>query len=253
MARRIEQNPTAATLEDLESLGDRLGSWVAANPLPVLGTLGLVLAVAAGVGFSRHVSQNRAEEAAWALEQIRGEFRTAMGASPMAAEIPEPANPETARAVREEYAAKFQAVADEHDGQPASALARLELGSIQAALGDPEAAIATWRAAAEGADADAPARALLLQRVAGQYEDLGRWREAGEAYEVAGDVAGYPLRYEALAQAAWVWLEAGDRERGLALWNRIQAEAPDTQLAPHVSARLREAALAPAPPVPPES
>jgi tetratricopeptide (TPR) repeat protein len=105
-------------------------------------------------------------------------------------------------------------------------------------MGEPDAAIEVWRSA--GAEAQGPLKALLLQRIAHVEEGAGRFAEAAEAYLQVGEIPDYPLRYEALGDAARCFAEAGDAERAIALHKRIGAESPETKLAPHLAARLRE-------------
>lgn len=240
MARRDRDNAAATALEEIEELGDRLVDWVSANPVPVLVGLGLILAAAAGIGGTLQYRASREDAASAALEEVRAAYREAMGAQPGVIEIPEPANPETAHAIRKEYASKFRAVAEKYSGLAAAPLAWLEVGDLQLANGDRDAAITTWRAASEQTDPQSPARALLLDRVAGAEEDAGNWKEAAQAYQAAGQVERFPLRYLALAHAARAWAEAGDADRALELFTRIQAESPETQIPEHIAAPLRE-------------
>ncbi len=239
MARRsLEDNPTAHTLEEIQNFGDKVVERISANPVPVLAIIGGVLLVAAIVGGTAQYRRSAGDDATAALESARLEYIESMGGTYASPEVPEPANPETARRIRAEYAETFLAVAAEHPGTPAATLARLEAGDLRQEMGDAEAAVELWRSAA--AEAAGPLKALLLQRIAHAEEAAGRFSEAGEAYVQVGEIADYPLRYEALGDAARCFAEAGDPERAVALYRRITAESPETRLTPHVAARLRE-------------
>lgn len=238
MAQRRHDNPTAATLEEIEHLGDRVVGWVGRNPRPVLAALAAILLVAGTWGGVAQYRRSRAAQATTALEDTRSAYLAAMGAAPTAGEVPEPANPETARRIRAEFARRFGGVAADHGGTPAAPLALLEAGRLQLELGEREAALAAWRQAAVTAE---PAlRAFLWVRIAQAEEDAGRWAEAAEGHARAGDTAAYPLRYAALGDAARCWAEAGEREKAVALYKRIRAESPQTRLPEHLAARLRE-------------
>ncbi len=60
------------------------------------------------------------------------------------------------------------------------------------------------------------------------------------ALVAAAETPGYPLRCDALADAARCWAEAAKPDEALALFTRIQNEAPKYRLPPHVQARLAE-------------
>lgn len=238
MARRLPDNPTAQTLEEIEHLGDRIVEAVSNNPRPLLLTIGAILLVAAIWGGSSQLSGSRLARAASDLDQARMDYAKAMGGDFTALEIPEPANPETARQVRTRFAERYGAIAEDHAGTPTAALALLEAGSLRAELGELETALETWRSAA--AAAAGSLRALVYQRIGQAEEDAGRFAAAAISYAAAGEIQDYPLRYPALGHAARCHAEAGQPEQAITLYRRIQAESPETRLAPHVAARLRE-------------
>jgi thioredoxin-like negative regulator of GroEL len=57
---------------------------------------------------------------------------------------------------------------------------------------------------------------------------------------VAGEIEEMPTRYQALGDAARCFAEAGDVKRALAIFERIETEAPDAALPAHTKARLLE-------------
>jgi tetratricopeptide (TPR) repeat protein len=238
VARRLPDNPTAQTLEEIEHLGDRIVEAVSNNPRPLLLTIGGILLAAAIWGGWSQLEGGRLADAASALGQARMDYAEAMGGNFTALEIPEPANPETARRVRTQYAERYAAIAEDHAGTPTAALALLEAGNLRAELGEPEVALETWRSAA--ATASGPVRALIYERIGHAEEDAGRFTAAAASYARAADIQDYPLRYRALGEAARCHAEAGQPEQAIALYKRIQAESPETRLAPHLAARLRE-------------
>lgn len=236
MAKKHED--TGISLEALQGRGDKLADWIGSNPTLILGTFGSVLLISVVVGVVGASQDEAAEEAATRLAVIQAEYRAAMGGTPDSYVVPEPANPETARAVRTEYAAAFGQMIEDHAGQPAAALAALDMGEIELALGDGDAALATWRQAAD--EAEGVLRSVLLVRVAGQLEDSGQPAEAAAAYEQAGAVASYALRHRALADAARCRADAGENDQAVALLQRLEAEAPGYAVPDHIAARLME-------------
>jgi len=239
-SQKRQAESAAETLEQIDSLGERIIEWVAKNPLVVLGTALGILIVAAAWGLAGSYVEGRRVEASAALAEVQAEFRLAMGVDPSSFEVIEPANPETGQRIRTEFIDRFRQVAQDHDGTAAGALAQLEAGALQEALGQTDEAIETWRASADELDSDDPIRALLWVRVAMTHEAASHWSEAAEAHEKASTVEGYPLRYAALADAARCFAEAGENERALAAFDRIESEAPEQRVAEHVAAKMRE-------------
>jgi tetratricopeptide (TPR) repeat protein len=106
--------------------------------------------------------------------------------------------------------------------------------------GEPERALEILEAGlARGVSGDA-LRGLTLQRVAQGLEDLGRWEEAAGRHEEAAAIGAFPLRHWALADAARCAAQAGNPDRALTLYERVEAEAPDLRLPDHQRAEIRE-------------
>jgi tetratricopeptide (TPR) repeat protein len=228
------------TLAQLESLGDRLVHWVSANPALVLGTAAAILLVAAAIGGTRAWRASSANEASAQLAALERQYIEGMGGEATDLEAPEPANPETARQVRTDFVERFASFAREHEGTPAQALAALEASRIYEALEAPEKAREIVQEAVNALPADSPIRGVALRRIAGLAEAAGDFEAAALAHVAAADTPGYPLRFDALADAARCWAEAAKPDEALAIFARIQTEAPDYRLPPHVQARLAE-------------
>jgi tetratricopeptide (TPR) repeat protein len=163
-----------------------------------------------------------------------------MGAAPGSFEVVEPANPETGRQVRREFVTRFLEVADEHAGAASAVAARMEAAALQDQAGDREAALESWRRAADEAAGAGALEGLALVRLARALEARSLWEEAGIAHERAGGIEDLPTRFLALADAARCFAEAGDAERAVEIFERIEAEAPDATLPAHTEARLLE-------------
>lgn len=238
--QRREPESIAHTLDEIESTGDRISQWISDNPAWILGVGLAIVLVAGGYALISASRESALEDASAALGSVQADFQRAMGASPDDIEVPEPANPETARRVREEYIERFQQVALDYPKTGAAALAGLQIGALEQALGRSDEALATWRATAEKVGSDDPIRALIELRVAAVYEADGRWVEAGEAFERAASVERFPLRHTARAEAARCYAEAGEVERALAAFAQVEADDPDGFRPEHLNARLLE-------------
>ena len=250
MAQRTKDEP-ADTLEELESLGERMAQWVGANPILVLGIAGLVLTLAAGVGGYRAYAHARSDRASTALAALHTEYVTAMGGKATDTEVPEPANPETAKTVRTDFASRYEQLGKEWNGTATGSLALLEAGELREKLGDGAKALELWLLAAQSAAGDSPVLGVIQSRIGHFEEDRGDFEAAARAHDAAANVAGYPLHNDALAAAARTWAEAGKPEQALALYQRLRSDSPDLKLAPHIEARLQEiearGAISPAP------
>jgi len=213
-------------LEEFESLADRGAQWVGEHAQIVLAGIALVLLGAAAYGGYGSWRASRADAASSAVDDVRSDYLRAMGADLGALEVPELANPEAARSIREEYVERFATVAQEHAGTAPAAVAWLEVGDLKRQLDDEAGALGVWENALGELPASSGLRGLLNERIAALHEDAGRWTEAAQAHEAAGAVTEFPLRYASLAAAARCYAAAGDDTAALVLLERLEVEAP---------------------------
>ncbi len=66
---------------------------------------------------------------------------------------------------------------------------------------------------------------------------------AAGTYEEASAIQAYPLRAEALAEAARCWAAAEQTDRALAAYQRLESEFPDQRPAPQIESLLAELRL----------
>lgn len=234
-------------IEEIESIAERGAQWIRDHLALSIIALAIVLGTAAAAGVLAAHRTRQAEAASDAFDRVATDYMAAMGADPDDLVVPELANPAAAAAIQSEFAAQFAAVAEEHSGSVAAALARLEQGNLSAAGGKTDAAIEVWRGAIDDLGGNPNLRAIFEQRIGQAYEDEARWLEAAESHARAGAEKGYPLRHLALADAARCYEQAGEIERARELALRIAAEAPDLALPSHLSAILAELRQIPAP------
>jgi tetratricopeptide (TPR) repeat protein len=135
---------------------------------------------------------------------------------------------------------QFIEVADEHAGTASAVAARMEAAALQDQAGDHEAALESWERAADEAKGGSALEGLALVRLARALESRSRWEEAGVAHQEAGEIEELPTRFQALGDAARCFAEAGDVERALAIFERIETAAADTALPAHTRSRLLE-------------
>lgn len=239
MARKKNTNPTAEALRGLEESGDRIAEWASENAALILGAIAAILVIAAGIGLYAQAGANSRDAAADDLAIATSQYRQAMGADPIGGVIPEPANPELAEKTRNEFVERFSNVATEHARTSAGALAWLEAGHLQTELGQLEAAAVSFARARDEAKGT-PIAALGSIRLANLAEERGDPATAAQSYEAAAAVATYPLRAGALADAARCWVNAGQAERALAAFQRLESEFPDETAAPAVASLIAE-------------
>jgi len=235
---------------EIEGGIERLAGWIAANPWIAGGLLVGAIAGAGAIGGYTSWRRGQALEASNALDLARGEYLREMGAPPGALEVPQLANPKAGQEIQQRYAERFRALGEAQRGSAAGTLALLEAADLLDALGRRDELAALYDEAARSAPTPA-LRAIVQRRIAYLHEEAGRWSEAAAAHEQAAASPEYPLRAWALADAARCRLAAGDRAAALALFDRLDAEAPDLTLPDHLAAQrseLRAAAPAAAAP-----
>jgi tetratricopeptide (TPR) repeat protein len=235
---RRSQTGAAGALEEIQSGADRLAEWIRDHLWIVLGFLVALLIVAGGIQLALSGGEKREMAASAALAGVRSAYLGAMGAPAGSLEVPELANPEAGTRIRAEYAARFGEVADAHSGTVSGALARLESGNLLAESGDLQGAREIWRGLLSEAPRNDELRGLILQRLAHAHEDAGQWREAAERHEEASALSGFPLRHWALADAARCFAAAGENERAVALYERLETLAPELRLPEHQRAQF---------------
>jgi len=228
-------------IEDIEGIAERAAEWIREHLLLTLGMIIAVLATAASLSALGAYRTREAETASDALDRVTHDYLQAMGAGVGALGVPELANPDAAEAIRSEFVAQFGAIAAEHAGTVAGALARLEEGNLSESGGDLDGSIEIWRDALQGLDPDSNLQAIFQLRMGQAYEEAERWVEAGESYEAAGEFDRFPLRYWAMADAARCYSEAGELGRARELALRLHSEAPgELRLPEYQLAMLRE-------------
>lgn len=237
MARK-QAHPDA--LEELNSRLDQAAHWAADHRVAFLGGLAAILVFVAAYAIHDAIRSRRELEAASALARLEGEYRTAMGSEPDATIVEEPASAELAEQTRRDFEQKFRELARDHAGTPAAVMALLEAGNRCAELGELDAALEAFRAASDEARDGSPLQGLVLIRLGRALEQAGRFRESAQAFERAGAIESLPVRYQALAYAARSYANAGDDGRALALYRRVEIEAPEVDLPEHVRSRLLE-------------
>ena len=206
----------------------------------MLSTAALCLAVAAAIGLYSNRVDRREASASDALDQVKTSYLRAMGASPGAIEVPELANPEAAREIQDEYATKFEEIAEAHPGTVGGALARIEEAELLAARGGGDAAIALLEATAGELGGNDRLRGLVLQRAGQRHEDAEHWAEAAANHEAAGALDDFPLRFWALLDAARCYARAGDVARAVVLFDQVESEAPEHSVPAHLRSLRRE-------------
>jgi len=201
----VEESATAR-LNEIQSRGDQLSEWISHNPMPILAGAGAILAATALYVFAVSEFDGSRNQASTEIAAVKNEFRRAMGgAYAGSVDIPEPANPETARSTREEYIGRFRELAAAHEGTEMGGYALFQIATLQADLDDDESALASYQQALTPYAADEAMRGIILERIALLHEARGELEAATKSHLAASEIAGFPLRYFAL-------LGSSDRE-----------------------------------------
>jgi predicted negative regulator of RcsB-dependent stress response len=136
-------------------------------------------------------------------------------------------------------ASELAKVVENYSGTNAAAEARLLLANVRLLENQPQQAVAVLKGYADGAPGAYRAQAYGLLGAA--YENMGRPREAGEAYENGSAAARLDfLKAQLLSDAGRAWTSAGDTTRAIAAYRKIVKEFPKEGMANEAKVRLGE-------------
>ncbi len=244
MARRrrvpTHEGSAAKALDEIESAGDRVVIWLAEKQWILLALAVTILLVTGVWAYLSSTAEESTSAADTALSEAQIGYRLAMGATPGGVTIPEPANPEVARQIRQDFAARFTEVGEAHVGTAPGAVAFLEAGKLQQALGETEAAIASYEAGVDSLPADDALRGFLWSRLGSVYEESGSWAEAAAVYAKAGALTRYAIHAGATASAIRAYIRSGEPSSALELADELGRTEPDFQLPEFLQAQIDE-------------
>ncbi len=200
------------------ALTDRFGAWVKAHR-QLSSWIGAIVVVGAGLFIWNLSTQRRSEEiASRDLQGARFAFENQN--LPLAA-------------------SELAKVVENYSGTNAAAEARLLLANVRLLQGQPQQAVAVMKDYAPGAGSAYRAQAYGL--LAGAFENMGRFREAGEAYENASAAARLDfMKAQFLADAGRAWTVAGDTAKAVADYQRILKDYAKEGAATEAKVRLGE-------------
>jgi tetratricopeptide (TPR) repeat protein len=136
-------------------------------------------------------------------------------------------------------ASELAKVIADYDGTHAAEQGRLLLGNVRLLQNQPQQAVAVLKDYAGGAGKAYRAQAYGL--LGGAYENMGRFREAGEAYENGSAAARLDFqKAQLLADAGRAWTIAGDTTKAVATYRRIVKDFPKEGAAGEAKVRLAE-------------
>jgi len=228
------------TLDELQSAADRLGMFIQSNLRAVVAAIVVLLLIAGALSLFLASRRKADTNASIALADARADYLEAMGAPAGSLEVPELANPDAAKRIREEYLARYNEIADAHQGTVSGALARLEAAELQMRAKENDAALETLRKARAQAPKNPALQGVILQREAQVLEQAERFAEAADLHEEAAGLDGYPLNDYALADAARCRVVAGELDAARDLYARLDVEAPNLQLPDYQRMQKRE-------------
>jgi tetratricopeptide (TPR) repeat protein len=127
----------------------------------------------------------------------------------------------------------------DYSGTNAAQEGRLLLANVRLLQGQPQQAVTVLKDYAGGAGRAYRAQAFSL--LGSAYENMGRYREAGESYENGSAAARLDfLRAQLLADAGRAWTTAGDTAKAIADYRRIVKDFPKEAAASEARIRLAE-------------
>ena len=244
MARRrrrpVQEGSAAKALDEIESAGDRIVLWLGEYQRSILIVAAGILVLAGGWGYVSGSRETASSAADTALSEVQQGYRLAMGADPGGIDIPEPANVEAAREIRQDFSARYEAVAEAHAGTGPGAVAYLEAGKLRQALGETEAAVSAYEAGIASLPADDALRGFLWSRLGSVYEQDAQWPSAAIAYGNAGSTPNYAIRGDAMASAIRAYIHAGEPSAALSVADELARAESDYVLPGSLQAQIDE-------------
>ena len=136
-------------------------------------------------------------------------------------------------------ASELARIVENYSGTNAAAEGRLVLAQVRLLQGQPQQAVELLQDFAPGAAA--PFRAQAYGLLGAAYENLGRPRDAAEAYERGAERARLDfLKAQMLSDAGRTWAAAGDTAKAVAAYRRIVNELPKQPAVAEAKVRLGE-------------
>jgi len=136
-------------------------------------------------------------------------------------------------------ASELARIVENYSGTNTAAEARLLLAQVRLLQGQPQQAVELLRHFAPRAGAAFRAQAYGLLGAA--YENLGRPREAAEAYQAGAERARMDfLKAQMLSDAGRAWAAAGDTAKAIAAYRRIVDDLPKEGAVTEAKVRLGE-------------
>src|SRR6266540_3360814 len=136
-------------------------------------------------------------------------------------------------------ASELAKVIENYAGTNAAEEGRLLLGNVRLLQGQPQQAVVVLKDYADGAGKAYRAQAFGLLGAA--YENMGRFREAGEAYENGSAAARLDfMKAQLLSDAGRAWTVASDTTKAVAAYRRIVQDFAKEGAATEAKVRLAE-------------
>ncbi len=199
-------------------LTDRLGAWVKAHRQ--LSSWIAAIVVVGAVLFVWNLSTQRRSEEIASRELQGARFAFENQNLPLAA-------------------SELAKVVENYSGTNAAEEARLLLANVRLLQGQPQQAVAVMKDYAPGAGSAYRAQAYGLLGAA--FENMGRFREAGAAYENGSAAARLDfMKAQFLADAGRAWTVAGDTAQAVAAYQRIVKDFAKEGAASEAKVRLGE-------------
>jgi tetratricopeptide (TPR) repeat protein len=136
-------------------------------------------------------------------------------------------------------ASELARIVENYSGTNAAAQGRLLLAQVRLQQGQPQQAVELLRDFAPSAGAAYQAQAYGLLGAA--HENLGRPRDAAQAYEAGAEGARMDfLRAQLLVDAGRAWTAAGETAKAMAAYGRVVEELPNEGVVTEAKVRLGE-------------
>lgn len=231
----------AGIQDDFQARGFELVEWIHENQKYVLGFIGLVVLIGAGLGVyslsTRSTNLSASKELSAAVEVVEAEVGPELPGLTQEGAL----RFETAKEKSDKALEKLSAVWTSHPGTGAATLARLYAGNAALDAGDDDAAIQHYGEFLSATPKTDPLYFAGLNGRAAAYESKGQNDSALADYQALADLGDAPSRDAALVSLARLHLKAGNKDKAKAALDRFNRDFPDSALKPAADDLLAQA------------
>jgi tetratricopeptide (TPR) repeat protein len=186
---------------------------------------GVFVALIVAAAVVVQISDRNARNASQKVEQALAKYSAALGDT-------------DAKTAYHRVKGDFEEIFDQYGSKSAAKIARIVYGDISYSAGDAETAIAMYTQALEALGDDSSLKNIVLSGLGHAYLLNGANADAIRCFETLSQDKETTMKSGALFNLAWLYDEAGEKEKSRARYEALLAEFPDTMVGDLVKEKI---------------